>query len=105
MFEYLASMITSHFPFLDTESAEAILHLCNKNNRLFYYPESAPDYLLGYYQFFTELINVIREQDFDVLMGLDLTRGPLVYVAALITPGGGLKHVSTIVRVLNSRAY
>ena len=98
----LTEMMVEHFPFLEPEEAEQTLTLCAKNDRLFYFPQ---DNLLGYYQFYPELINVVREQDFDTLMKLDLTEGPLIYVAVLITPGNALKTISQIVRALNARAY
>jgi len=105
MHERLTRMMAENFPFLDMDEIDSTLRLCEKNYRLFYFPEDSPHSLLGYYQFFPELINVVRCQEFDVLMRCDLTDGPLVYVAALITPGNALKTITMIVRTLNARAY
>ena len=98
-------MMAEHFPFLGGDEITSTLRLCEKNNRLFYFPEDQPNFLLGYYQFFPELINVVRNQEFDVLVKCDLTHGPLVYVAVLIMPGNALKMISAIVRILEARAY
>ncbi|MES2366801.1 MAG: hypothetical protein V4563_13045, partial [Pseudomonadota bacterium] len=62
-------------------------------------------FLLGYVQFYPELINVVRHREFDVLLKCDLTAGPLVFVVVLITPGDALRVISQIVRGLNARAY
>jgi len=98
-------MMLDHFPFLDSDEADLILRLCGKNHGLFYFPEDEPDSLLGYFQFFPELINVVRLREFDILMKCDLTTGPLVCVAALIMPGNALRTITMIVRELNARAY
>jgi len=105
MLDKLTEMMLDQFPFLDRDEADLTLRLCEKNNRLFYFPKEEPVELLGYYQFFPELINAVRRQEFDVLMRCDLTAGPLVYVAALITPGNALRTITMIVRTLNARAY
>jgi len=105
MTDRLLEMMAERFPFLSAADAEQVLKLCEKNNRLFYFPEDKPNFLLGYYQFFPELINVVRNQELDVLMKCDLTHGPLVYVAVLIMPGNALKMISAIVRILEARAY
>ena len=99
----LEELMTEHFPFLTDEEINDTLELCHKNNRLFY--ESDKRFLLGYVQFYPELINVVRHLDFDVLLKCNLTAGPLVYVAVLITPGNALRIISEIVRGLNARAY
>ncbi len=99
----IEQLITEHFPFVDDEEISDILDLCVKNDRLFY--ESDRRFLLGYVQFYPELINVVRHRDFDVLLKCDLTAGPLVFVVVLITPGNALRIISQIVRGLNSRAY
>jgi len=105
MHAQLKDMMAERFPFLSSADAEQVLRLCDKNNRLFYFPEGDPNFLLGYYQFFPELINVVRNQELDTLMKCDLTTGPLVYVAVLIMPGSALKMISAIVRILEARAY
>ena len=97
--------MVGNFPFLDREEADLILRLCEKNNRLFYFPKDEPHSLLGYFQFFPELINVVRHREFDILMRCDLTAGPLVCVAVLITPGNALRTITMIIRNLNARAY
>lgn len=99
----LEQLMIEHFPFLTDEEISNILELCHKNNRLFY--ESDRRFLLGYVQFYPELINAVRLIDFDVLLKCDLTEGPLVFVAVLITPGNALRIISEIVRGLNARAY
>jgi len=98
-------MMAENFPFLGMEEIDSTLQLCEQNNRLFYFPEDEPQQLLGYYQFFPELINVVRCQEFDILMRCDLTEGPLVYVAVLITPGNAFRTMTMLVRTLNARAY
>ncbi len=99
----IEQLITEHFPFVDDEEISDILDLCVKNDRLFY--ESDRRFLLGYVQFYPELINVVRHREFDVLLKCDLTAGPLVFVVVLITPGNALRIISEIVRGLNARAY
>ncbi len=99
----LEQLMVEHFPFLADEEISNILELCHKNNRLFY--ESDRRFLLGYVQFYPELINAVRLIDFDVLLKCDLTAGPLVFVVVLITPGNALRIISEIVRGLNARAY
>ncbi len=99
----LEQLMIEHFPFLADEEINNILELCHKNNRLFY--EADRRFLLGYVQFYPELINAVRLIDFDVLLKCDLTEGPLVFVAVLITPGNALRVISQIVRSLNARAY
>jgi len=105
MQQRLIEMMAEHFPFLDNGQARETLRLCEKNNRLFYAPANKPAFVLGYYQFFPELINVVRHQRFDILMECNLTDGPLVYVAVLITPGNAVRTISKIVRLLDARAY
>ena len=104
MLDRLTEMMTEHFPFLEREEAETTLRLCEQNERLFYLP-ARPEFLLGYFQFYPELINVVRHQDFDTLLRCDLTQGPLIYVAVLITPGNALRTITMIVRALDARAY
>jgi len=101
----LKDMMAERFPFLSSADAEQVLKLCDKNNRLFYFPEDNPNFLLGYYQFFPELVNVVRNQELDTLMKCDLTTGPLVYVAVLIMPGNNLRMISSFERIINARAY
>ena len=86
----LMQMMADHFPFLNDEDAALTLRLCKQNHRLFHYPE---------------LINVVRNQDFEVLMQCNLTEGPLIYFAVLILPQTDYKMLYTIRRVLNARAY
>ncbi len=99
----IEQLIVEHFPFVADEEVSDILELCVKNDRLFY--ESDRRFLLGYVQFYPELINVVRHREFDVLLKCDLTAGPLVFVVVLITPGNALRIISEIVRGLNARAY
>ncbi len=99
----LMEMMAEHFPFIDDEDAALTLRLCEQNRRLFHYPERQS--LLGFVQFYPELINVVRHREFDVLMKCDLTEGPLIFVVVLITPGNALRIISAIVRTLNARAY
>ncbi len=99
----LEQLMIEHFPFATDEEISDIFELCHKNDRLFY--ESDKRFLLGYVQFYPELINVVRHREFDVLLKCDLTAGPLVFVVVLITPGNALRIISQIVRGLNSRAY
>lgn len=99
----LMQMMADHFPFLNDEAAALTLRLCKQNHRLFHYPERQS--LLGFYQFYPELINVVRNQDFEVLMQCNLTEGPLIYFAVLILPQTDYKMLYTIRRVLNARAY
>ncbi len=99
----LEQLMIEHFPFLTGEEINNTLELCHKNDRLFY--ESDRRFLLGYVQFYPELINAVRLIDFDVLLKCDLTAGPLVFVVVLITPGNALRIISEIVRGLNARAY
>ncbi len=99
----LEQLIVEHFPFVTDEEIGDILELCDRNNRLFYEPDR--QFLLGYVQFYPELINVVRHREFDVLLKCDLTAGPLVFVVVLITPGNALRVISQIVRGLNARAY
>ncbi len=99
----LEQLIVEHFPFVTDEEISDILELCDKNNRLFYEPDRR--FLLGYVQFYPELINVVRHREFDVLLKCDLTAGPLVFVVVLITPGNALRVISQIVRGLNAKAY
>lgn len=101
----LTELMVKQFPFMDAEDAETVLELCEKNRRLFYFPDSKPFSLLGYFRFFPELINVVRDQDFEMLMRCDLTKGPLVYVAVLITPGNAYKTMMRLVHILHARAY
>ncbi len=99
----LEQLMVEHFPFLTDEEIGNTLELCHQNNRLFY--ESDKRFLLGYVQFYPELINAVRLLDFNVLLKCDLTAGPLVFVVVLITPGNALRIISEIVRGLNARAY
>ncbi len=99
----LEQLIVEHFPFATDDEINEILELCYQNNRLFYEPDRR--FLLGYVQFYPELINVVRHREFDVLLKCDLTAGPLVFVVVLITPGDALRVISQIVRGLNARAY
>ncbi len=99
----LEQLIVEHFPFVTDEEIGDILELCDRNNRLFYEPDR--QFLLGYVQFYPELINVVRHREFDVLLKCDLTAGPLVFVVVLITPGNALRVISQIVKGLNARAY
>ncbi len=99
----IEQLMAEHFPFFTGEDINNILELCHQNNRLFY--ESDRRFLLGYVQFYPELINAVRLIDFDVLLKCDLTEGPLVFVVVLITPGNALRVISQIVRGLNARAY
>ncbi len=99
----LEQMMAEEFPFLADEEINDALELCYKNNRLFY--EYDRRFLLGYVQFYPELINVVRHREFDVLLKCDLTAGPLVFVVVLITPGNALRIISEIVRGLHARAY
>lgn len=96
-------LIAETFPFLKSDDINSLLQICEKNKTLFYFPEERE--ILGFYRFFPELIYAVAEQDYGVLMKCDLTEGPLVYVAALITQSRGLRMVSAIVRTLNARAY
>ena len=99
----LEQLMTENFPFLTDEEINDTLDLCHKNDRLFYEPDRR--FLLGYVQFYPELINAVRLLEWEVLLKCDLTEGPLVYVAVLITPGDALRIISEIVRGLNARAY
>ncbi len=99
----LEQLMAEHFPFFSDEEINDALELCHKNDRLFYEPDRR--FLLGYVQFYPELINVVRHCEFDVLLKCDLTAGPLVFVVVLITPGNALRIISEIVRGLNARAY
>ena len=99
----LEQLIAGHFPFVDDEEINDVIELCHKNNRLFYEPDRR--FLLGYVQFYPELINVVRHREFDVLLKCNLTAGPLVFVVVLITPGNALRIISEIVRGLDARAY
>jgi len=105
MLDKLLEMMVRNFPFLDMEEADLILRLCEKNTGLLYCPADEPDSLLGYFRFFPELINVVRLREFDTLMRCDLTSGPLVCVAVLITPGNALRTITMIIRELNAKAY
>ncbi len=99
----IEQLVAEHFPFVTDEEISNILELCEKNNRLFY--ESDRQFLLGYVQFYPELINAVRLIDFNVLLKSDLTSGPLVFVVVLITPGNALKIMMDLTRSLNGRAY
>lgn len=101
----LTDLMVKHFPFMDAEDAESVLEICAKNHQLFYFPDGKPYNLLGFYRFFPELINVVRDQDFEALIKCDLTEGPLVYVAVLITPGNAYKTMRRLVYLLQARAY
>lgn len=99
----IEQLMITHFPFFSDEDINKTLELCHQNDRLFYEPDK--QFLLGYVQFYPELINAVRLIDFDVLLKCDLTAGPLVFVVVLITPGNALRVISQIVRGLNARAY
>ncbi len=99
----IEQLVAGHFPFVTDEEIHNILELCHKNNRLFYEPDR--QFLLGYVQFYPELINAVRLIDFDVLLKCDLTEGPLVFVVVLITPGNALRIMMNLTRSLNGRAY
>ncbi len=99
----LEQLMVEEFPFLTDEEINDTLELCHKNDRLFYEPDRR--FLLGYVQFYPELINAVRLIDFDVLLKCDLTAGPLVFVVVLITPGNALRIISQIVKGLNAKAY
>ena len=102
MMDELIKLMLVHFPFMTADNAETALKICEKNDNLVYSP---PHSLLGYYRFYPELINVIRDQDFDTLTLCNLTEGPLVYVAVLITPGNAYKTMMQLASLLNARAY
>ena len=91
------------FPFLQSRDIDLFLDVCEQNKGLFYFPDEKE--LLAFYRFYPELIYAVKDQDFDVLKQCDLTEGPLVYVAALVTCGNGLKTVTSIVDRLRARAY
>lgn len=96
-------LLAYKFPFLTSADIDAILSICKRSRGFYYFPDDGE--LLAYYRFFPELIYAVKDQDFDVLAQCNLTKGPLVYVAALVTCGNGLKTISTIVASLRARAY
>jgi len=96
-------LIAKTFPFLKSDEIARLLQICEQNGSLYYFPQEKE--LLGYYRFFPELIYAVADQDYDTLLKCDLTEGPLLYVAVLITQKNGLRMVSTIVKTLRARAY
>lgn len=97
-------MMNEQFPFLARDDIETTLELCERNQGLFYFPESRE--LLGFYRFYPELIYAVKDEDFELLMQCNLREGPLVYVAALIGPNrGALRTIRAIVSGLNARGY
>ena len=96
-------LIAEKFPFLNSEDIDKFLGICEQNKGLFYFAEEKE--LLAFYRFCPELIYAVKDQDFDFLMQCDLTKGPLIYVAALVVPSDGFRAMWRIAERLNARAF
>lgn len=89
-------LIARTCPVFDDKIVDQTIEICVKNEGLCFAPVDDPEYLFGFWRFHPELIQAVFEQNYDVLMNVDLRTGPLVYIAAFIAPVDGYHIIRSV---------
>ena len=92
------------FPTIAVENMTAALRICQKNNGLTLLPMPKPDFCFAFFRYWPVLIDAVETWDGNTLEAVDLRRGPILHVAALVTPGGGYSLTRELIDVLNPMA-
>jgi hypothetical protein len=92
-------------PTLSPAEIEAMLELCAKNEGLALWPNiEEPDTVFAFFRYWPALVDVVEAWNIGLLNQVSLRRGPILHVAALVTPWKGYRLTRELIRELNPMA-
>lgn len=84
---------------------DAMLQLCAKNDGLALFPDlKAPDTLFAFFRYWPALVDAVERWDMGVLKQVNLRYGPILHIAALVTPWKGYRLTRELINELNPMA-
>ena len=92
-------------PAIPPDEIDAMLRLCAKNDGLALFPDlEAPDTLFAFFRYWPALVTAVEEWDMRTLTHANLSRGPILHIAALVTPWKGYRLTRELIDELNPMA-
>jgi hypothetical protein len=92
-------------PILPPDEVEIVLGLCAKNDGLALFPNiETPDTLFAFFRYWPVLVDAVERWDVNRLSKVNLKRGPILHIAALVTPLKGYRLTRDLINELNPMA-
>lgn len=97
-------LIHRTFEYADPCEIDLMVDICLLNNGLLWAPKEEPESVIGYFRYYPVLVDVVEQRQMNILSECDLRDGPILHIAALVTPGKGYGITRELIDALNPRA-
>jgi len=104
LLDKVKTLVHRTFTYADPYQLDVMIDVCLLNNGLLWAPKDEPDSVIGYFRYYPVLAKVVEECQMGILAECDLRDGPILHIAALITPGKGYKLTRELIDAIKPRA-